>query len=631
VKKIVLTNNNPITRFQLTVVLMLQFVCAAHAGPAGENLPKSMMMSTQTMDYPVANASFLPGSDAAKADAFHAKINISQTVLTLDKVLSQPICNGQPVKVGGSCRGGYDKRVFPELTLELFTFGDNKLGSAQVGTMVAEQQSKSGRKSYWHVILQYGNVWKEPGDGGWSRASLPIMLVNNTENVAHQGVATFLYQGKRVSKLRMQFVQQSTPWNTPEHFLAWGVADINVADNNIVDSSLSGLAQKQYAAVKDISQRVDMKPLSELVAQYPAGALEGFAGSLNERWVTMKAIIKGGTVYYQSAKTPLGAFPYPEEMRFGIRSMTKSITVPLALARLAKVYGPYVLNLKIGDYVEGLPDGYKKVRFIDAANMASGMGGSGTFHTYPNDGDDGYVDATYDNWYNGARSAREKVELIHRDTGAYPWGPGVVYRYRDRDYHLLGAAMDGFLKKMQGPDSDIWTMLENDVFLPINIHHAPIVKTVETDGSAGLAWFHAGFYPTLDDIAKIAQLYLNMGSHKGKQILHPGVIAQIFSTQGALIKDHDHSLEKAFSVSTNKPDLQNKSLYKMGFHYAPYLDGQGKQNHVPMMIGFSANQVVFHPNKLISVRLTKAWPLPDEEKDKTGPEKTIKIINSLKQ
>jgi hypothetical protein len=33
------------------------------------------------------------------------------------------------------------------------------------------------------------------------------MLVNDTENHAHQGLATFLYRGAEVSALQLQFVQ----------------------------------------------------------------------------------------------------------------------------------------------------------------------------------------------------------------------------------------------------------------------------------------------------------------------------------------------------------------------------------------------------------------------------------------
>ena len=45
--------------------------------------------------------------------------------------------------------------------------------------MMSELPGK-GARSYWTVIPQPGRVWREPGDGEWSRAALPLMLVNDT-------------------------------------------------------------------------------------------------------------------------------------------------------------------------------------------------------------------------------------------------------------------------------------------------------------------------------------------------------------------------------------------------------------------------------------------------------------------
>ncbi len=611
--------------FYSAAVLSFVLFGAAEAGPAEENFPKDVMLSDRPMDGPVANAAFIPGSDAMKADRLHATISIKQTKLSLDRELAQPVCDGRKVELGGSCRGGADKRIFPAISLEFFSFDDNTmLGSTQVGTIIAEDDSESDKTSYWHVIPQYGRVWKEPGDDDWSRAAFPIMLVHDFENAAHQGLATFLYKGNDVSDLRIQFVQQSTPWNTPEHFSAWGVAEAQML---VTDTA--GLAEKQDAAAREISRRVEARPWSKLEEQYAAGTLNGFGGPLSDKWIVMKAVVKDGIVYFQDSETPYGPFPYPQEMRFGIRSMTKSITVPLALAWLSQVYGPYVLNLKIGDYVRGLHPGYDDVRFIDAANMATGMGGTGDMTTSPNDGGSGYVDDAYDDWYNGAKSAAEKIEFINRDTGPYPWGPGVIYRYRDRDYHLLGTAIDGFLKIMRGPEANVWDILEDEVFLPIGIYHAPIVRTVEPDGSKGSPWFHAGLYPSLDDIVKIGILYQNLGRSGEVQILHPDVVAQIFTTDGALIKDHDHSLETAFSKTVDEAANRNKELYKFGFHYVPYSNDDGTESHAPQMSGFSGTQATFHPNGIMSIRFAKAWPIPENEQADVNRNDTIDIVNRL--
>jgi hypothetical protein len=259
------------------------------------------------------------------------------------------------------------------------------------------------------------------------------------------------------------------------------------------------------------------------------------------------------------------------------------------------------------------------------------MGGSGNKTTVPNDGGSGYVDDTYDDWYNGAQSAAEKIVAITRDTGPYPWGPGVVYRYRDRDFHLLGMAANGFLQAMRGSDANIWSFLEAEVFRPIGIFHAPIVRTIEADPEKSIPWFHAGYYPTLDDIAKISLLYQQHGRYGDEQILHPGVAAQIFTTDGALVKDYDQSLESAFNDAVTEDFIQGKGLYKMGFHYAPFVNDDGTTGHAPTMQGFSETTAILHPNGIVSIRFAKAWPLPDDEQQNEGRKDTMEIVNRLPQ
>ena len=42
------------------------------------------------------------------------------------------------------------------------------------------------------------------------------------------------------------------------------------------------------------------------------------------------ALERAGVLYYQESNTPFGPYPYPLEMRFGVRSVTKSVGAPLA-------------------------------------------------------------------------------------------------------------------------------------------------------------------------------------------------------------------------------------------------------------------------------------------------------------
>jgi hypothetical protein len=554
--------------------------------------------------------------------------------------------------------GGRDARLFPGIALSFFTV-DDILVPTRRGEMIAESPP-GATPSYWDVIPQFGRVWREEGADGWSRAAFPLMLVNDTENHAHQGLATFLYRVGAVRDFRFQFVQETAPYLLRQHFVAWGSAevervepveaaragayatDVGLAGVDAVGAdrgggSLTGvgtvggadqvgansvgadLERWRTSAREELRARLPSRPWSDLVRKAAAGALDGFGGPVKPKWRVATALVWEGTLYYQDVVTPYGPYPYPLEMRFGVRSIMKSVAAPLALLRLAHLHGLYVLTLKIGDYVAGLDPKYDRVRFIDAANMATGFGGTGTFQTSPNDINDGYLGGDYDAWYT-APSHVEKLAQITEHLRPYPWDPGTVVRYRDQDFYLLGAAIDQFLKSVRGPSADAWDMLVEEVFSPIGIAHAPTIRTREgrtREGGdkKGVPWFNAGYYPTLDDLAKIALLYQNEGLWGDQQILHPTLTRELLSSHGALVKTGNAPL----AGRVGGEDVGDVSLYKMGFHFTPYVgSGSGRRYYLPTMWGSGESEVILYPNQLVSICIAKAAQLPTGETATAG-------------
>ena len=556
---------------------------------------------------PISNAAFHPSADALPAPAFTGVLRIRQSQLKTKPALEKPVQDGR------------DARLFPGICIEFFSVGD-LLVPVQRGEMVRET-IPGETPSYWRVIPQIGRVWREKADSAWSRAAFPLILVNDTENHAHQGLATFVYKGNEVSALVVQFVQQSAPYLLGGHFIAWGSARVAVS------ASDPHTLEIHRAAVRtELASRLPAEAWAELLKTIPAGTLDGFGGPLYPKWRVAVALVRNRTLYYQESVTPYGPYPYPLEMRFGVRSVTKSVGAPLALLHLAQVYGPWVLALKVGAYVAGLDPKWGRVRFVDAANMASGFGGTGSLTTNPNDSADGYLEGNYDAWYT-APSHADKVAQINTNLHPYPWEPGTVMRYRDQDFYLLGAAIDGFLKSVRGPDADVWEMLKAEVFAPIGIHHAPAVRTRETGGRDGLVWLNAGYYPTLDDLAKIALLYQDLGVHDGHQILHRQLTADLLAAQDAIQKDGDFSVTR---VTPENADA-NTEFYKLGFRFVPFVgSASGRLLHLPTMSGFGENEVTLYPNHLVSIVMAKAAQLPQAERAKTdaGPQ-TIRAVDRL--
>ena len=520
--------------------------------------------------------------------------------------------------------GGRDARLFPGIALSFFNV-DDILVPTRRGEMIAEP-TPGATPSYWDVIPQFGRVWREEGADGWSRAAFPLMLVNDTENHAHQGLATFLYRDGAVRDFCFQFVEQTAPYLLRQHFMAWGRAEVERVGPAATDLGGFDLEESRSRARAELAARLPSRPWSELVEKVPPGVLDGFGGSVKPQWRVATALVWEGTLYYQDVITPYGAYPYPLEMRFGVRSIMKSVAAPLALLRLAHLYGPYVLTLKIGDYVAGLHPKYDRVRFIDAANMATGFGGTGTFQTTPNDINDGYLGGDYDAWYM-APSHEEKLAQINQHLRPYPWDPGMVVRYRDQDFYLLGVAIDRFVKSVRGPGADAWDMLLEEVLSPIGIAHAPAIRTREPGDNRGVPWFNAGYYPSLDDLAKIALLYQNEGRWGGQQILHPTLTRELLASQGALLKTGNAPL----AGRAGGEDVGDVSLYKMGFHFTPYVGRvSGRRYYLPTMWGSGESEVILYPNQLVSICVAKAAQLPAGEAAKEGdPQATVRAVDRL--
>ena len=566
------------------------------------------MTARRELESPRPNSAFYPEAGAGHGPELCGTLRIAPARLQTLPALAHPRVDGR------------DARLFPGITLAFVTLGE-VLVPLQRGRMVAER-APGKTPSYWCVIPQFGRVWQSPDDGGWSRAAFPLMLVNDLENHAHQGLAMFRYRRGRASAVELQFVQQTSPYRLQQHFVAWGTAAAQWSESGVADA-----AAHRERARGELAQRLPHERWDELVRGVPAGTLAGFGGPVNEKWRLQAALIRDGILYYQETPTPYGDYPYPLEMRFGVRSVMKSIGAPLALLRLAQTHGPYVLDLRLGDYVPGLHPKYRSVRFIDAANMASGFGGTGSLRTHPNDPRDGYLEGDYDAWYT-AGTHTAKVRQMTRSLRPYPWEPGTVVRYRDQDFYLLGAAIDRFLKSIRGPRADLWDMLESEVLAPIGVPQAPAVRTRKEGTRRGVVWLNAGYYPTLDDLGKIALLYQNLGAAGSQQILQRGLTEELLCAQDALAQSGDASRGGGTGAASGS---DTGALYKMGFHFTPYVGAaSGRRHYLPTMSGAGESEVILYPNSLVSIRIAKAAYLPAAETavSGAGPE-TIRAVDRL--
>ncbi|HSR30431.1 MAG TPA: serine hydrolase domain-containing protein [Anaerolineae bacterium] len=518
---------------------------------------------------PVNHAFFLPMGDAAPALHELEGTLVVPEFKMLDTVSAAQIRRSS-------------EKTFPGFSAEFFTYGDNLV------PVQREVILSPGKKSFWRIILSPGKVWSEPGDGGLSRASFPFVLVAPDTNETHNGVATFLYDEAQVSSFRFQVGQETAAWRQEDY---WGQSSMEYRP---------GLLQDREALRAQFEQerkgQTPIRPWSDLEGDYDPQLLSRFNGDILPWSLSASGLILDNTLYLQPCRTRYGPFPYCEAMRHGAFSVTKSMGAAIAMLRLAEKFGPEIFDLKIADYVDITAghDGWVEVTFADALNMATGIGDDLPERVEPNvmladeEGDEKIF-----NGFLQAMSAQEKADICFT-AGDYPWDPGEVARYNSCHTFILSMAMDSFLKSMEGPDADIWDMVMEEVFRPIGIYHAPMMRTIEPDGSRGIPQFWVGLYPAVDDVAKVAILLQNGGQHQGQQILHPGKLAEALRQAGFA------------GLPTGETNEAGEGAYHMSFWSMPYRSTAGDLFQIPYMSGFGGNRVILNPNGITTFQFADA-------------------------
>jgi hypothetical protein len=193
-----------------------------------------------------------------------------------------------------------------------------------------------------------------------------------------------------------------------------------------------------------------------------------------------------------------------------------------------------------------------------------------------------------------ARTAKEKLDVSF-SYGKYPWAPGEVPRYNSTHTFVLAAAMDSFLKRREGPNAHLWEMILTEVFQPIGIFHAPMMHTLEMDGSRGIPLLAFGLYPTIDDIAKLTTLLQNDGRHQGRQLLSAAKLAD------ALYKTTNNGLP------TGGKNRFGDQRYHLSFWSVPYRTSDGCFFQIPYMSGYGGNLVVLLPNGISAFRFADGF------------------------
>ncbi len=430
--------------------------------------------------------------------------------------------------------------------------------------------------SLWDVIVGTGKIWQEPEDGEWSRASFPLTLTERYMGQTRNCVATFVYQSETISNICVQCSQETADINDRQ------VGDIQVVlpakykPEIFVDSAEVIAQHLEYQA-----RKLPVLPLSTVDAEGELSAI------FTERIYTsastsIGAILMDDKIYFDPPQTRHGTYPYPDDLRCGVYSVTKSLAGSLALFYLAERYGEDILDAKITDYVPALADhpGWQGVTFAHTLNMAPGTVGSEEAHHLL------HILVL-------SRTAEESINNI-ATLGDAPAAPGEYFNYASTNFFVLSYAMQQYVVAQEGPGVSYWDLVREEVLEPIGAEHFSLRYSVENDSTQGIPILGYGARPTLDEAAKISRLLINDGKHEGRQLLH------LQTVRDALGKT-------AWPGYDTRNDFRG-TKYRHSFWSKPVRTADCTVT-ASYMLGFGANLVVFLPSDVVIFRFMDEFDL----------------------
>jgi CubicO group peptidase (beta-lactamase class C family) len=459
---------------------------------------------------------------------------------------------------------GRGQTYFPEFTLDVTTHQDHLI-PLERGIILSGEVNQS----FWNIIVAPGKIWSEPGDNGYTRAALPFTLTDSYIGQARNGVATFVFNNLEVSPVAIQITQETAARvdYIQTEFRASVPLDYEPAE-------LPEREQTIQTFQRELDARLPVRPWSDLPDAEMLQTL--FNMLLMPDAISAAALIVDDVLYVQPVQTrAAGVFPYPQSMRHGVFSVTKTLAMSLSMLYAAERYGEQVFNTLITDYVPELAShpGWAGVTFEHALGMVTGVEAvdSGA-RMVP---------------YLRARTALQKIAAISHFPDAPP-RPGESFFYASTNTFVLSYALNQYVRAHEGPDADYWTLVKENVLEPMGIPYVPVSRTAESDGSLGVPQAGYGAYPTVEETAKIAKLFRDEGAFEGRQLLHRG------KTREAMHR----ASRRGYDAGSGRDYLHAMWLLPV--------DTQRCDIQVPTMSGLGGNLVLFLPSGLIAIRFADA-------------------------
>ena len=567
--------------------------------------PKQLLTATG-VEKPVENKHFLPfGPVFGKPENTAFSIDIPSSKMNTNAI--KTIVNSKSVS------------FFPKIRVSLMCYEDYLI------PLERDLLKDSSGTSYWDIAFSVGKVWKEINDKLYSRASLPFQLSNILENDTHHGIATFIYQGSKISNIFYQVVVSTKTCLVEQEFMAWGWLNGQIESlqiNSFIDQIDDFLEKKKKCAPIKLIKSYKFKPAGDYI-----NALNiGFGSASN----IVAGLVIDDVIFRTECKTPLGEYPFPASMMFGVWSVTKTAFCAMAYLRLSKIIGQDIRTISVFDLLRDNKKNLENWSDITIGNfldMCSGIGTAALENNSPNvfgdyiteESEIGSCDKKalsfklYDEWYKA--ESRQGKTLAALKCSKYPWNPGEVVRYRDQDLYCAGLFLDLLLKKTRSHRCRLWTMLRDEVYIPSRIFNTIKFHTVEENVEYELPLSCSGLLLSMQNVAALGALISKKGLVENKELLHSQLLDDIFSSK----------VLKGLPTGTFSKD--GEIYYYGATWHIPYRSLNGKIFWIPTMRGYGGQFIQIFPNGMTAFRFAFDTYHTGEEFDGL---KLARIADSIK-
>jgi hypothetical protein len=344
---------------------------------------------------------------------------------------------------------------------------------------------------YWEYILQPGRVWREAGDGTWSRVSLPFSLQERGANCTHNGMLSWLFDSEgNASRVAYQISSETCGYFKVN---MWGTVPAAFEPGDV-----SGAAEAISRVDAHRAARLPVKPIAMLATDYPGvnpdniGAVNG----VKTGDMTVYGFVVEGVHYRGGCETRHGPYPYCDSLPLPSYSTAKSVFAGVALMHLEQRH-PGTAAQSVSSLVsECHPDRWADVSLENALDMATGnyeqTGWETDEHSAP------HVVFLYED----TQAARIEFACTHFERRAEP---GTEWVYHTSDTHLLGTALRNYVGQRHDSSVDVYEhLIAGSISGHLNL--SPLLDdTKRTYDEAAQPFTGYGLTYEADDIVRIAQ------------------------------------------------------------------------------------------------------------------------------